>query len=250
MRGPGSIHLGGGSARIGGWAAAHLHGFAPQPQLIQVWIGKRRLTPRPQIFFRQDEIGRSPTRGGIPLTTVADTVLDICERASTDQIATLIASACNETPVTVDDLAARLAGRRLTHQAALIRECLEVVATGAHGALERRFLLDVERAHGLPPGHRQVWTTHGTRVDLLFPEYGCVVELDGRLGHVGTGSFRDRDRDNRHQLAGLTTLRYGWDDVAGAPCETARQIAVVLGQRGWAGPMTRCARCEAVPITW
>ncbi|GAB3707192.1 hypothetical protein [Mariniluteicoccus flavus] len=244
------IHLGGATARVGGLAAAHLHGFAPEPELIQLWIDKTRLAPRPGLFFRHDGIGRRPTKGDLPLTTVPDTVLDICQGEEVDGVMGFVAAACTNTSATVDEIRRRLDERPLLRQVKVIRECLDVVATGAHSALERRYLIDVERAHGLPAAHRQVWTSAEDRVDMLLPEYHLVIELDGRLGHAGSGTFRDLHRDNGHLVRGLTSLRYGFGDIAGTPCQTARQVAQVVLQRGWEGPMVRCDRCQAMPIVW
>ncbi|OYO00524.1 hypothetical protein CGZ95_07720 [Enemella evansiae] len=242
------VLIGGETALVGGWAAAHLHGFANEPRLIQIWVGKTPPRPRPQIYFRRDGHGRTATQDGIPRTGVVDTVLDLCQRSTADGVASLIAEACNKTAVTPDELAEAV-GRRVTlGQRELIRECLEAVTGGADSALERRYLLDVEQAHGLPTAHRQSWTDQATRVDALLAEYGVVVELDGRKGHIGTGAFRDLRRDNEHQTRGLITLRYGWDDLVFRPCEVARQIAMVLMQRGWPGPMTRCAHCLEAPL--
>lgn len=48
------------------------------------------------------------------------------------------------------------------------------------------------------------------------PDYGLLIELDGRIGHTGDGRFRDMRRDNAAATDGLATLRYGWHDVSGA----------------------------------
>ena len=56
---------------------------------------------------------------------------------------------------------------------------------------------------------------------MLYKEYGLLIELDGRLGHEGVGRFRDMRRDNRATIDGLATLRYGFGDVHGIPCEVA-----------------------------
>lgn len=242
------VLIGGETAQLGGWAAAHLHGFAAEPRLIQVWVSKTPPRPRPGIFVRRDGRGRRPEGSDPPRTGVVDTVLELCERASADAIAALIAEACNKTSATTGDLLAVVAERPTLGRRPLIRECLEAATAGAESALERRYLVEVERPHGLPAAHRQAWTTQSTRVDALLAEYGVVIELDGRKGHLGTGAFRDLRRDNRHQTQGLITLRYGWDDLVNRPCEVARQIAVVLMQRGWPGPMTRCGHCQRAPI--
>lgn len=241
------VLIGGEQAQVGGWAAAHLHGFAAEPRLIQIWVRKTPPRPRPGLFFRRDGLERRPSRDDLPRTGVVDTVLDVCERADADGIATLIVDACNRTTVTTDDLRDAVERRATLGRRAMIRECLEAAAGGAESALERRFLRDVIEAHGLPMPHLQSWTSNASRVDALLAEYGVVIELDGRKGHIGTGAFRDLRRDNRHQTQGLLTLRYGWDDVVNRPCEVARQIALVLMRCGWSGPLARCHHCQNLP---
>ena len=54
------------------------------------------------------------------------------------------------------------------------------------------------------------------------------MELDGRIGHVGKGRFRDMRRDNTHVLLGRPTLRFGHADVLTRPCDVAGQVAGVL----------------------
>jgi len=62
-----------------------------------------------------------------------------------------------------------------------------------------------------------------------------LYELDGRIGHEGEAKWRDAERDNRHAVLGLTTLRFGWHDVVLRPCQVARMIGQVLAGRGWPG---------------
>lgn len=50
-------------------------------------------------------------------------------------------------------------------------------------------------------------------MDVLYRDYGLIIELAGRLGHSGAGRFRDLERDNSATGDGLATLRYGSADV-------------------------------------
>lgn len=112
-----------------------------------------------------------------------------------------------------------------------------------HSELERIFRRDVERAHGLPTGARQVQGLR-YRTDVEYLGGAVITELDGRLGHEGEGRFRDMDRDNHHAVHGRVTLRYGWADVTEGPCKVARQIAAVLYAHGWQGVLTPCPNCR------
>jgi very-short-patch-repair endonuclease len=124
-----------------------------------------------------------------------------------------------------------------------LEELLADVAEGVESPLELRYLRDVERAHGLPQGVRQHVSRSRDRRDVVYREYGLVVELDGRLGHEGLGRFRDMRRDNRATVDGESTLRYGSVDVTWEPCLVARQVAEVLVLRGWRSEFRLCTHC-------
>jgi very-short-patch-repair endonuclease len=126
---------------------------------------------------------------------------------------------------------------------ALLSDLLEVVTAGSHSPLEVRYAREVERAHGLPPLVRQASPLSGYRTDGWYPAYGLVIELDGRAFHSGTNALNDMDRDNAHLVVGLSTLRFGWRQVATSPCAVAATVAQALARNGWPGAITPCRRC-------
>jgi hypothetical protein len=82
--------------------------------------------------------------------------------------------------------------------------------------LEARFL-DLIRRFGLALPTSQIdlgaegWVG---RVDFLFRASRLVVEVDGRIGHVGhLDRAKDRERDNELMTAGWRVLRFTWDDL-------------------------------------
>ncbi len=84
-------------------------------------------------------------------------------------------------------------------------------------------------------------------VDVDYETFTTRVELDGRVGHVGEGKFRDRRRDNRAAVSGRAPLRYGFEEVFGDACGVATEVAAVLWQRGWTGRLKPCGPgCSAV----
>ena len=84
-------------------------------------------------------------------------------------------------------------------------------------------------------------------LDNLYQDQLACVELDGRAAHPVGERWRDYRRDNAGATDGIITLRYGWSDVTGGPCQVARQVAAVLTQRGWSGPARRCGSGCALP---
>ena len=82
--------------------------------------------------------------------------------------------------------------------------------------LELCYLRNVERAHGLPRGERQVPAIGiAGRIyrDVEYKTYRTVVELDGRAAHPESDRWRDMRRDNASVVAGRWVLRYGPSDI-------------------------------------
>lgn len=237
------ILVAGPSAVVGGAAGAHLHGIGPEPERIDIWVPDRSPRSRsPWFFHRSARTGR----GEPPRASLEQASLDLCASDDPDGIAATLATTLSTRRTSVRSLRSlALATPTLRHRK-MILGMLEDVGSGAESALEVRYLRDVERAHGLPVGRRQVSVSTSTRSDVGYLEHLVLVELDGRLGHDGEGVWRDWARDNDHALAEYTTLRYGWSDVVRRPCEVAWQVGEVLRQRGWTGVLHRCRSCRKV----
>jgi len=95
--------------------------------------------------------------------------------------------------------------------------------------LERAFLAIV-RAADLPLPETQ---THlnGYRVDFYWPQLGLVVETDGWRHHRTSGEqSTDRRRDQTHMTSGLTTVRFGEDQVRYEPNYVRRTLAAVIAR--------------------
>lgn len=155
----------------------------------------------------------------------------------------LLSDACQQghtTPQRLLDVLGELA--RLPGRAWLL-EVLRDVAAGTRSVLERRYLRDVERAHGLPTGSRQCRVSaDGTVVyrDVRYARHDTVVELDGRFGHTDSKDrWNDLERDLGAAVAGQVTLRPGWRQVL-EPCRLASVVARVLRARGWTGTPRPC----------
>lgn len=245
------VLLGGDRARLGGTAAGFVHGLVEaEPRPITVLVpGHQVNRSRPPWQFRREQEGlreaRSP--GSPPSTTLEDTVLDLCDDASVQQVVGWVTTAVQSRRTTPAALRRALRRRQRARHRRLLEELLVDVARGAESPLEVRYRRDVEKAHGLPEGQRQEISVSAYRRDIVYQPYGLVVELDGRLGHTGMGRFRDMWRDNQTLLAGQPTLRYGTVDVAGSSCGVSVQVATLLHRLGWDGLETRCRLCFRVP---
>jgi hypothetical protein len=134
---------------------------------------------------------------------------------------------------------------------ALLGEVVADVGIGAHSPLEIRYLRDVERAHGLPRGERQV--REATQVvegevirvvhrDVRYRRQRALVELDGVLGHAAAvDRWNDLDRDLDAAVQGSITLRVGWQQVL-QPCRLAVVLGAILVSRGWTDQPAPCGR--------
>lgn len=206
----------------------------------------RHLTDREWVRFVQerDRVRKRSSRAEPPRTRVEDTVLDLCAGAPESVVIDRITAAVQRRLTTCSALQAALDARRIANRR-FVQAVVNDVASGVHSGLEHTYLHDVERAHGLADGSRQrARPNRNGFLDVLYEEFSLVVELDGRVGHVGEGRWRDRRRDNVHTRAGLRTLRFGWHEVTHEPCAVALEVAEVLIGLGWPGYPGRCPRCR------
>ncbi|CAM3802920.1 type IV toxin-antitoxin system AbiEi family antitoxin domain-containing protein [Nocardioides zeicaulis] len=163
----------------------------------------------------------------------------------------LLSDAVHQGLTTADRLAATLADLpRLPHRA-LLATVLHDVASGTRSVLERRYLREVERAHALPRGDRQV--REGTPAgsvhrDVHYPGQRTLVELDGAFGHRdAVDRWADLQRDLEASVDGRATLRPGWAQVL-EPCRLAAVVGHVLRARGWSGSPQACGPTCALGV--
>jgi very-short-patch-repair endonuclease len=97
--------------------------------------------------------------------------------------------------------------------------------------LERRFL-QLVRFAGLPLPETGC-VVNGFRVDFFWPDLGLIVETDGLRYHRTPGQqARDRQRDQVHTAAGLTTLRFTHAQVRFEPAEVREVLTRVVARCG------------------
>lgn len=174
-----------------------------------------------------------------------------------DAAVAVLAEAVREGVTTPSRLALTLVGLGRLPRRALLRDVLADVGAGAESPLERRYLRDVERAHRLPAGTRQVRevvrVAEGELVrvvvrDVRYPGLATLVELDGTLGHGrAVDRWRDLTRDLEAAVRGDLTLRVGWQQVLD-PCRLALLVGGVLRTRGWTEAPRTCGALGCDPI--
>jgi very-short-patch-repair endonuclease len=210
--------------------AAALIGLRPSARgLIEVSAPRRCRRPGMHAHVTclpPDEI---TTHDGIPITTVARTLLDLAAVLPRQQLKRAMEQA--DVPRLADDtsLAALLARYPRRSGTAALREVLHAGLTNTvtRSELEERFLAVLD-AHDLPRP-RVNCAVEGFEVDFLWPNQRLIVELDGRATHHTATAFeRDRARDRALQGAGWRVVRIAWHQLHYEPQQIATDLARLL----------------------
>lgn len=145
-------------------------------------------------------------RDGIPITSVARTILDLASQLNQDRLTNLIEEADRKQLFdlgALDRVLARRqrAPRRLTAVLAAYRGPADT-----RSKLERDFRALIAKT-GLPEPQYNVLLA-GLTVDVYWPEWKLVVELDGKPYHTDPSAFEtDRIRDATLQKIDIRVLR-------------------------------------------
>jgi very-short-patch-repair endonuclease len=167
-------------------------------------------------------------RAGIPVTTVARTLVDLADVLAERPLARAVNEAQVRHRLRLEQLAALLDdahGRRGTPR---LRRILER-SSGAptRSVLEDAFLALVDREGLKRPLVNQRVAEY--EVDMLWPEQALIVELDGRRFHEHAGAFeRDRERDADLAAAGFTVVRVTWQRLLRQPRREAERLRALL----------------------
>lgn len=203
-------------------------------------------TSRPKatgiVVHRTDTLEPPDTarRHGIPVTSVARTLLDLGSYLPPPVLATTVEDACIRSLVSPPDLVATLErlgrpGRRGAR--ALRRVVSDVVPPDDLDSRLEHDLLLLIRASGAPPPVTQLETVVGggrrVEFDFAWPDRRLAVEADGRRWHATSADFqRDLARHNAVTAAGWRLYRYGWADVHQRPDSTRAELAAAVRQAG------------------
>jgi very-short-patch-repair endonuclease len=200
------------------------------------WDVRRRVVDRPGLDVHRTTILPSDdvtVVAGVPVTTVARTLVDLAGAVPRDHLARALREAERLWAVDVDAIEAaahRLRTRRGRGHAVLRAVLAEHAARGmqlTRSVLEDRFLA-LLAARGLPRPRTNVHI-EGYEVDACWPAARLVVELDGWEHHRTRAAFeRDREKANALIASGWTVLRFTHRDVAERPTATARRLATLL----------------------
>ena len=243
-----------------GAAAGHywglLDGEHPSDRPVRMLLEDsiRRTASGIEVRRVKDPLSRAHPSRRPPVLTVEHAVLDLVAIASSDAEAVeVVLRSCRLRLTTPDRILRAMRTMLRVRRRWLIESVCGDSREGRTSPLEIRYHRNVVIPHGLPRGRaqapaRSVDFSTAYR-DILYEEYGVIVELDGRLGHEAESAvFRDQGRDNAATLTGAATLRFGWMAVGGQPCPVAAQVATLLRLRGWPSHARRCGpACAVLP---
>jgi len=158
--------------------------------------------------LRRDEV---TVKNGIPVTTVARTLLDLADVLDRQALKRVITEAEYLNRLDMAALTAVVSANPGRRSAKLI----EAAAGRRHrtrSKLETRFLRLLER-HGVEEPETGIWI-EGYETDFLWRNPHLVVELDGLAAHRTTAAMKgDRRRDRILWRAGFRTMRLTEDDL-------------------------------------
>lgn len=216
-------------------SAAELWGLGPSPRRIEVTAPRSR-RGRAGIVVHRSRSVQAPdvaVEDGIPITSVARTLIDLADVLPERRLA----DAVHEAEVrrlfdltSVEAALGRLAGRR---RHAHLRRVLAAYSPGAgltRSEAERRFL-ELCASGGLPAPEMNV-SIHGLEVDFLWRAADLAVEVDGAASHHTRRAFHDdRRRDRLLAARSIQVVRVTWRDLLDHAALGVELAAILAARR-------------------
>jgi very-short-patch-repair endonuclease len=173
---------------------------------------------------------------GIPVTTVARTLVDLTDLLPTDRILRAMREADYLKLLDTDTLIAAVQRAQGRSRLGALNDAIQRHTPGqiVRGELEHLFL-ELVREAGLPQPQTNVKVKTRRRtytVDCLWPEQRVAVELDGRAAHARAAAFEeDRARDAALTAIGLRPLRFTWRRLTEEPEDVLAELEATLSGR-------------------
>jgi very-short-patch-repair endonuclease len=166
------------------------------------------------------------TRSGIPVTTVARTLLDLADVLDNQALRRAVTEAEYTNRFDLTSLNAVVQSNPGRRGRKLMTAALEGTRHRTRSPLEDRFLRLVAK-WGVEEPRTNV-RIEGYEVDFLWTRAGLVVELDGVAAHTTRAALNaDRLRDRRLWRAGLRTMRLTADAL-----DAEEEVLADLAQAG------------------
>lgn len=204
-----------------------------QAHKIHVTCARSR-PPGPGVVVHRSPLDESDRvmRDGVPVTTVARTLVDLAEVLTETQLADAVheAEVQRRFDLTeVEAAQARAPGRR--GRGKLNRVLADWRPRPFTRTEAERLFLALCKRHGLPRPGVNTWVGE-QEVDFAWPDHDLAVEVDGGATHLTRRAFEeDRRRDRRLAVKGIQVLRVTWRDLHENQADVAAQLAAVLKNR-------------------
>jgi very-short-patch-repair endonuclease len=174
------------------------------------------------VSHRVRALPEDQTRKGLPVTTVARTLLDLADTEPPHTIRRLLGDALYQKRTSVPQLTKELQTSPGRRSHAVLKRLIET-ASATHSDVERAFL-DLVKKAGLPKPETN-FSVAGYKVDACWPRWRLVVELDTFHSHGDHLSFEDdRRRDAALARAGWRVLRFSDDRLRDEPLKVVGAI--------------------------
>jgi very-short-patch-repair endonuclease len=205
---------------------------------VEVVVPHGRRRGRLGIAVRQRGVTASARRvvDGIPVTDVVTTLVDLATCVGDALLLRAINQADHFDLIDAHELRSALDSLPRRSGLVRLRALLDEQGGGAADTLLELRFVRLVRAAGLPAPELQT-KVDGWRVDFHWPDLGLIVETDGPRDHRTPGQqSRDRERDQDHAAAGLTTVRFTEAQVRHEPDRVRATLeAVITRLRAQAG---------------
>jgi very-short-patch-repair endonuclease len=215
-------------------AAGARHGVLNRGGSPPEVIATRGCKPKPGIVIRRPRLVHPDDRDevdGIPVTSLARTIVDLADQLSERRITAVV----NEADVrrlfdlkaveeALDRLATRRAKRSLRKVLAVYTDPLPYSTTEAE-----RLLLSLCSQQGLPRPQRI--HTAGYELDFYWADARLAIEVDGYAFHRTRRAFeQDRRRDRELGAMGIRVERVTWSDLTGDVDRLAAELEALREQ--------------------
>jgi very-short-patch-repair endonuclease len=226
-----AVHASGAGAVAGARSAAALHGLRPYdgwPQVIaRPGTRKHAGIKITRTVLQPDEI---TVVQGIPVTTVARTLLDLGDEKAIREAEYLGLFDLVEVVRLLERYPKRRGTARLRR---VIRSYVDSEAR-TRSEMEDRFrslVLDAD----LPEPEMNGTVELGAltiEADAVWPDANLIVELDGQQSHLTRHAFEtDRERDRAAAIAGWVVVRITWRQLNHQPRRLVRDLRRLLSRR-------------------
>lgn len=174
------------------------------------------------------------TKGGVLITSVARTVVDLARGSSFRDGIITADSALRTRKTDIAKINAVIADCARWPGLQRARDVAAFSDGGSESALESIGRVAFHQA-GLPPPRLQVWVggEFGTigRADFFWPEHRTIAEADGAVKYADPGrAIEQLDRDARLRDAGFEVVHFTWQEITVTPWQVIGRIRAAFAR--------------------